>query len=103
MALAQMSTGVVGGPPIVSIVGEQDVANEVDLAAALARGIGAGDADLIVDLREVSFIGAGSIGLLVAAHQVLVDHDQRLRVRAPSACVRRVLRACDLLAMVEDP
>jgi len=84
------------------VVGEQDISNEVVLAADLARGIAAGDEDVVVDLHRVTFMGASTIGVLVTARQFLADRERQLIVRSPSPCARRVLALAGLTALIED-
>lgn len=114
MALAEVPTAVqrvrrdiVWPPPrvvpaSVTVIGEQDISNEVMLAADLARGIAADDDDVVVDLQGVTFMGASTIGVLVTAQKFLADRGRHLIVRSPSPCARHLLAICDLNALIDD-
>jgi anti-anti-sigma factor len=111
MALAEISTraGIQpwptpeAGPTVLSIVGEQDVSNQSELAADLARAIAEGDSDLVLDLRDVAFMGASTIGMIVSTNVFLAARDRNLVVRAPSGCARRLLDICGLIGLIEGP
>ena len=46
---------------------------------------------LVVDLAEVTFLDSGGLGLLVATHNYLKEHDGALVLANPSARIRKVL------------
>ena len=90
------------GSAAVALVGEQDISNEVALAAVMARGIAAGEDALIVDLEGVTFMSASTIAVLVSTRRFLADRGRALIVRSPSPCARRLLDVCGLAALIED-
>lgn len=89
-------------PASVMVIGEQDISNEMMLAADLARGIAAHDDDVVVDLQGVTFMGASTIGVLVTAQKFLADRGRQLIVRSPSPCARHLLAICDLTTLIDD-
>lgn len=93
--------GVVAGPRIVSLHGEHDCSTADDLVALLSDAIALDDADLVVDLRDVTFIGASTLGVLVRIHSTLGVQGRILALRSPSSLARRVLDICGLNDLVE--
>ena len=93
------------GRAVVWLEGEHDIASDLLVAEALARAIGPGDTDLIVDLSEVGFIGASTIAMLRRARAFLLDRNHTLVVRAPgrSACrIIEILEAGVLFDTTEE-
>jgi anti-anti-sigma factor len=54
---------------VVWLRGEHDIATTVELSETLVRAIAIDDADLVVDLSEVQFIDASTIGVIVTPGQ----------------------------------
>jgi anti-anti-sigma factor len=67
----------------------------------LARAIAANHDDLTVDLSEVTFIDAGTIGALISGRNRLHGQSRSLRLRSPSGSARRVLEACGLTGLID--
>jgi len=91
------------GPPdvVVCLRGEHDLSTVAELSATMARAMRLSDADLVVDLSRVEFMGASTIGVIVWARDLLGARDRSLAVRTPSSCARRVLELCDLSDLVD--
>jgi anti-sigma B factor antagonist len=87
-----------GGRTVVWLSGECDIATMTALADGLATAMSLDDADLVVDLTEVQFIDASTIGVLVRAHSFLLRRSRRLTLRNPARCVRRVI---DILGLAD--
>ena len=88
-----------GGDPAYTVVwvrGEHDIATRMALVVAIARAAQRGDANVIVDLSEVTFMDASTIGALVGSRNRLRPRSRSLHVRAPSLPALRVLELCDL-------
>ena len=81
---------------IVWLRGEQDLATLATLSTILARAIAQDDADVVVDLRDVQFMDASTVGAIVAARAQLRSQSRGLMLRAPSASASRVLSLCGL-------
>ena len=91
--------GSAGGDSECTVVwlrGEHDLATKVCVVLAIARAAQRDDADLIVDLSEVTFMDASTIGALVGSRNELRTRSQSLQLRAPSPPARRVLELCGL-------
>jgi anti-anti-sigma factor len=89
---------------VVWLGGEHDLSTVGELSAALAQAITLGDADVVVDLTEVLYMGAVTVGVLYRARELLRARSRCLVMRSPPRCVRRVLELCgdtDLLATAE--
>jgi anti-anti-sigma factor len=91
------------GPPevVVCLRGEHDLSTVHELSATMARAMALGDADLVVDLSRVGFMGASTVGVLARARELLRVRSRSLVVRSPSWCARRVLEACDLGGLID--
>jgi anti-anti-sigma factor len=84
------------GVAIVTLCGEHDLATRAEIGATLGR-VG-GEADVLVDLSECSFIDSSVIGALVAAFQAFVERGRRLELVVPSEAVtiQRVVKVAGL-------
>ena len=84
------------GVAIVTLRGEHDLATRAEINATLAR-VG-GEADVLVDLSECSFIDSSVIGALVAALQTFAERGRRLELAIPSDAVtiQRVAKVAGL-------
>ena len=79
---------------VVWLRGEHDISTVAVLAEIMARAIARDDADLVVDLSEVQFMGAATVGVLVRARELLEPRSRSLTLRSPSRCARRMLDLC---------
>jgi anti-anti-sigma factor len=77
---------------VVAVEGEIDLGTSAQLRQALTEVFDEGSTDITVDLAAVEFIDATGIGTLVAASNKAHSLGGRLRLRAPSHAVRRILR-----------
>lgn len=81
--------------------GEHDMATKVSLATGIARAAQLEDVPLLIDLSEVTFMDASTIGAIVGSRNGLRSHGQSLEVRAPSAPARRLLELCGLEHLIQ--
>lgn len=83
-------------PPttLIRLDGEHDISTASELSETLARAIGADDADVVVDLSEVEFMAAATVGVLLRARELLRMQTRSLVLRSPSRRARRVLELC---------
>jgi anti-anti-sigma factor len=88
--------GTAAGPIVVWLRGEHDLSTDEALCATLARAIALDSAGLVLDLSEVEFMAASTLGVIVRAREFLRQRSRSLTVRAPSASARRVMDACGL-------
>ena len=93
--------GTAGEPPVMRMTGDYDVATVGALSAIFSSAIAFGDGDLVVDLSEVSFMDAATIGVIVRADAFLAGHARAMRLRDPSRCARRILGICGLDALIQ--
>ncbi|MDO8363143.1 MAG: STAS domain-containing protein [Actinomycetota bacterium] len=83
--------------------GEQDMATRMHLSVVLAEAAGLDDADIVVDLSEVTFMDASTVGALVMARDRLRALSRSLTVRDPSPPARRLLDLCGLERLIDEP
>ena len=81
---------------IVWLDGEHDASSVAELSETIARAIAVDDSDVILDMSEVTFMSAATVGVLVRARNFLNLRSRSLTVRAPSKCTRRILEICEL-------
>jgi anti-anti-sigma factor len=84
------------GPPVVEVTGELDLTSEADLGTALAEARQRG-AQVVIDLRDASFIDARTVDVLYTAHQTGTD----LAVRGAHGMPRRVLEVVGASAWID--
>ena len=84
------------GPIVVWMRGEHDISTDGALCQTLARAIALDNSGLVLDLGKVEFIGASTLGVIVAARELLGRQSRSLTVRSPSAFVRRIIAVCGL-------
>lgn len=79
---------------VVWLRGEHDLSTVPVVSEAMAWVIAVDGSDVVVDLSEVQFMGAATLGVLVGARELLRVRSRSLVVRSPSRCARRVLELC---------
>ena len=79
-------------PPVVAVWGEVDLATVAPFRDALSEAIETGADAVVVDLRQVSFMGSTGIRELVRIH----DAVRRVELRVPAGIVRRALETAVL-------
>ncbi len=91
--------------PVVSLSGEIDVANSVQVRSALSRLVDAGATNLTVDLTDVTFIDSSGLGVFVAIFKRLrSSREGTLRLVRPSGSVRKVfeITGLDSVFVIDD-
>ena len=88
---------------IVSLWGEHDLCTAATVVAALSRAVDAGAGDVVVDVADVSFLDASTLGLITCAHGTLRHQARSLSLRSPSRFTARLLEVCDLAWLIEAP
>ena len=79
---------------VVRVRGDQDDANVAALAEAMAAAISIDDADLVVDLSEVQYMGAAAVRAVVRAGELLRLRSRSLVLGSPPRSARRILGLC---------
>jgi anti-sigma B factor antagonist len=87
-----------GGYTVVEVGGEIDLASAPELRECLHQTIDAGSRQLVVDIRQVSFIDSMGLGVLVGARRRLLGlgHDSGIQLVCADGLVLRVLRVTGL-------
>jgi anti-anti-sigma factor len=89
-------TGAGEDPTVVWLTGEHDISTDGALSRVLARAIALGATALVVDLSEIGFMGASTLGTIVRARELLRRRSGSLTVRSAPPFVRRSLDICGL-------
>ena len=95
--------GFVPHPTVVALGGEHDISTVMALTDALDEAMERDGASLVIDLSDVQFVGAATVGVIVHARELLRSHGRSLVLRDPSACAMRVIKLCGLDDLIEDP
>ena len=82
--------------------GEFDISTTPILTSQLSDAFGAGCRRFRVDLAEVTFCDASTVGVLVAHRRRLRDAGGTFENVAASECVRRILSLVGLTSMLSD-
>jgi len=88
---ARFSRQTVGRRTVVGVTGEVDVHTAPSLRRAIDEAIGAGSAELWIDLSEADFLDSSGLHALVDAHARVRELERRLTVICPPGPVRRVI------------
>jgi anti-sigma B factor antagonist len=88
---------------VVWLGGEHDLLTVASLSATMARAIALDEADLVLDLSDVDFMGAATVGVIVRGRTLLRLRSRSLALRSPSRSARRVIELCGLAALLEPP
>jgi anti-sigma B factor antagonist len=86
---------------VVWLRGEHDVSTVAALSQTMARAIALDDGDLVVDLSDVQFMDAATVGVIIRARDFLRLQSRSLALRSPSSCAARILDLCDLADLLE--
>ena len=84
--------------PIVTVMGEVDVATSPDLRARLNELIDRGATELVLDFTRVSFVDSSGLGVLVGAYKRLQESGSAgaIRIVGTQASVRKVFEITGL-------
>lgn len=86
---------------VVWLSGEHDLSTVAALSETLARAIALDDADVVLDLRGVRFMGAATIEIIVRAKGLLDLRSRALTLRSPSESAQRVVDLCGLADLLD--
>jgi anti-anti-sigma factor len=93
--------GPEAGPIVVWLWGEHDLSTDDTLCATLARAIAVDSPGLVLDLSEVEFMAASTLGVIARAQELLRQRSRSLMVRRSSRVVRRVIDVCGMTDLLE--
>lgn len=86
------------GIPVISVVGELDVATTPLVAPTLHAALDEKTSAVIADFSGVSFCGSSGLALLVTCHQRAGENGGRFLL---AGCRRAVLRALEVTGMLD--
>lgn len=86
---------------VVWLRGEHDLSTIPALSKTLSRAIAYDDGDLTLDLSEVLFIDAATVGTIVRTREFVRMRSRSLTLRSASRCARRLLDLCRLIDLIE--
>ena len=92
-----------GDRVVVWLRGEHDISTAAELAADLTRAGAIDDSDIVVDLSEVQFMDASTIGVVLKTRDALLGRSRWLSLRAPARHTRRILEVCGLAELIDAP
>lgn len=84
------------GRSIVHVSGDLDASTAARLRELLAGLINAGARHIVVDLGDLSFMGAGGLGVLVGAARRLRRDDGKLLLRSAPPSVQKIIEITGL-------
>jgi anti-anti-sigma factor len=84
------------GRTVFTLRGEHDASNAAELTSELDRALTVAHGDLVLDLSEVEFMGASTVGVIAHTRDALDRQHRLLTVQRPTRCARRVLEICGL-------
>jgi anti-anti-sigma factor len=90
-----------GGRTVLWLDGEHDISTRFAVSDSLETAFSANDADVIVELSQVTFIGAATIDEFVRARNILRGQSRTLTLRSPSRTAQRLLDAMGLTNLIE--
>ncbi len=92
------------GRTVVWLRGEHDASTVAALWETMGQAIALDDADLVVDLSGVEFMGSATVGVIIRAREALVprSRSRSLTLRSPSRCARRVLDLYGLTDLLDS-
>lgn len=82
------------GGQVVWLRGEHDISTVATLSELMSRVIELDEADLVVDLSRVQFMGVETVKVLLQARARLELLSRSLTLRSPSRSAARVLGLC---------
>ena len=91
-----------GPRTVVRISGEHDAGNSAILRSAIDQAISIDGRDVVLDLADLEFMDASTVGAIVFARERLHTDQRRLTVRGAPRCARLVLHVCVEGQLIED-
>ena len=82
--------------------GDHDLSTVPSLTEELTPVVAAGDTDVVLDMSQLGFLDASTVGVIVHVAASLHSQSRTLALRGPSAFVQRVLDLCDVADLVES-
>lgn len=89
------------GSTVVWLHAEHDASNIRELSEAIRRAVYIDGTHVILDLSDVTFMCAATVGVIVEAKSLLDALALTLRLRRPSRYARRIIELCNLSQLFE--
>jgi stage II sporulation protein AA (anti-sigma F factor antagonist) len=83
--------------------GEHDISTVPVLSSAMARAMSLDESDVVVDLSDVEFMDASTIGVILRTREFLRPRSRAVFLRAPSPSARRILNVSGLADVFDPP
>ena len=90
-----------GGRTVLWLEGEHDFSTRFAVSDGLESAFCANDADVVVDLSRVTFLGAAIIDEFVRGRDFLRSQSRSLTLRSPSRPAQRLLDVLGLTNLIE--
>jgi len=84
------------GRTVIWLCHEHDISTVEPLSEIIARAISLDDADVELDLSDVQFMSAATVGVIVRTREWLQLQSRSLILRSPSNIARRLCDLCGL-------
>jgi anti-anti-sigma factor len=84
------------GRTMIRLCGEHDISTVDALSEVVERAMSLDDADVELDLSDVQYMSAATIGVIVRTREWLQERDRLLVLRSPSSIARRLCDLCGL-------
>ena len=85
---------------VVWMRGEHDASTVATLWETIGHAIALDDADLVIDLSGIEFMGSATVGVIIRARESL--RPRSLTLRFPSRCAQRVLDLYGLADLLDS-
>jgi anti-anti-sigma factor len=92
-----------GSQIVLQVSGEQDSSNVQTLVAACVSAGATEFCDLVIDLSDVTFMSAATVGAIAQVYDGLRTQSLSVVVESPSPCARRVLELSDMGYVISEP
>ena len=92
----RVDMSVTDRPTVLWLRGEHDLSTVAELSEVMAAAIARADGNLVVDLSDVDFMDASTVGVVDRARVVLAARSRTMTLRSPSTRAQRVLDVCGL-------
>ncbi len=88
---------------VVWMRGEHDTSTVPALSSAMARAMSLDESDVVVDLSDVEFMDASTIGVILRTREFLRPRSRVVFLRSPSPSARRILDVSGLRDVLDPP
>jgi len=97
----KIDVAVKNGLAVLSVVGEVDVSNAVDIKSVIKDQLSSGISKIIIDFKEVPYIDSFGIGVLVSSLTTVRKADGSLKLAGLSDGVKKIFQLAKLLKFFE--